>query len=156
MLQKVFGLVVATSIAAAPFAALAQEPSLGERRSGAAAGAYFSIPFGGSASGTPQAGLRLQMVHDYRSQSTRDYRTAQANALDLRLSRGKQPTLYVANMPVTGDEGRKHNLTGAGTLVTVVVLAAAAVGTVVILNALLDDDDDDLDERRCLLPEGCP
>ena len=156
MIKKVVALAAAVSTLAAPSmaASIHAAPELGERRSAAAAGMYLSFPFGGERSGRPQAGLRLQMSHDYRNASAQAAPVVRANVFDLRWLGEREATVYIADLPVTGEEARKHNLTGVSTLVTVAILAAAAVGAVVIYNALNDDDDDD--ERQCLLPEGCP
>ena len=150
MLKSVALMTTAALLAGSPAVAAGLEASQGARISSAAAGLYLAVPFGGTRSGKPQAGLRLQMTHDYRVAGAYNAPVVQANAMDLRLLGDKQTTLYVANMPVTGEEARKRNLTGASTLVTVAIVAAAVVGGVVILNAVTDDNDD-----RCLDPAIC-
>jgi hypothetical protein len=56
------------------------------------------------------------MTHDYRNATAQTAPVVRANALDLRLVGEMQSTLYVANIPVTGAEARKQNLTGMGTV----------------------------------------
>lgn len=156
MIKKMLTFAAAASAVGAPClaASLDSPPEPAERRSSAVVGMYLSVPFGGTLSGRPQAGLRLQMSHDYRNSNAPIARAVRADALDLRLVGDREPTLYAAGMPLTGEAARRNNLTGAGTLVSVAVLAAAVVGAVVIYKAVDDDDDDD--EQMCLLPEGCP
>jgi hypothetical protein len=151
MLKRLPVLIAAASMAATPSLAAGLEASeLGARNSGAAVGAYLTLPFSGERSGKPQAGLRLQMVHDYRASTAQSAPVVRADAVDLRLVGDRKPTLYVASVPVTGEEARKHKLAGVGTLVTLAIVAAAVVGGIVILDAISDDDDE-----NCLDPNLC-
>ena len=151
MLSKLLLTAAAASLAATPCAAAGLERSseVGERKSGAVAGFYWSIPFGGKRSGKSQAGLRLQATHDYRHASAPSAPVIQADAFDLRLIGDRHATLYVADVPVTGEEARKHNFAG-GSLLTIGVLALAAVGAIVVFNAISDADDD-----QCFEPTLC-
>jgi hypothetical protein len=153
MMKKVLASIALMSSTTSMAAPLGNSMDAGARQSSAAAGFYFSIPFGGERSLRPQAGLRLRATHDYRNTSAPTAPVYGSDTLDLRLIGERKPTLYIGGMQVTGDEERKSHLTGATTLVTVAVLAAAAVGAVVILDAVNGDDDDD---KQCLIPEGCP
>jgi hypothetical protein len=108
-----------------------------ERTTGASAGLYFAIPFGGERSGRAQAGLRLRMTQDYRDSSARVVRSVGRDTLELRLLGERQPTLFVAEMPVTGRENR-NNLMGGGPL-GIAVLALAVVGAYVVYEAVKDD-----------------
>lgn len=144
MRMKMLAIAAAASITATPCMAAGPETTgaLGMRQSAAVGGLYFSVPFGGKRAGKPQAGLRLQMAHDYRDAAARTAPVLRGNAFDLRLVGEKKPTLYVANMPVTGKQARRHNLTGGGGIVSLAILAAAAVGAYVIYNEVFDDDDE--------------
>ena len=144
MIARVLAFAASIAMAVAPCAAAdlnAIDPP-GERRSGASAGVYLAIPFGGERSGRTQAGLRLQMRHDYRTAAGHTVRRVGVDTLELRMIGDAQPTLYVAERPVTGRDAR-HNLFGGG-IVNVVVLGLAVVGAVVIYSELSDDEDDDM------------
>jgi hypothetical protein len=54
----------------------------------------------------------------------------------------ERPTLFVADMPVTGRAGReaRQNLFGGG-IVNIVVIGLAVVGAFVIYNEIKGDDD---------------
>lgn len=149
MLKSLLTIGTTALVAAAP-AMAANSEAYGERRSGATAGAYFSIPFGGTRGEKPHAGLRLQVSHDYRNATAQNAPVVRANALDLRLVGEKRRTLYIANVPVTGEEARKHNLAGVSTAATVAILAATAVGAIVLVNALSGDTG-----SKCLDPAKC-
>ena len=146
MIGRAFALVAALAMASAPCAAadFNQFQASGERRSGATAGVYFAVPFGGQRSGRSQAGLRLRMDHEYRDASGSRTRSAGVDTLELRMLGAERPTLFVANMPVTGREGRetRQNLMGGG-IVNIVVIGLAVVGAYVVYNEFIDDDDDD-------------
>jgi hypothetical protein len=135
----------ALGLAAAPCAAadLNHVQAGGERRSGATAGVYFAVPFGGQRSGRSQAGLRLRMDHEYRDAMGARTRSAGADTLELRMLGADRPTLFVADMPVTGRAGRENrqNLMGGG-IVSIVVIGLAVVGAYVVYNEFIDDDDD--------------
>lgn len=144
MLNKAIAIAAACSMAASPCLAadLAGFEETGARRSGAGVGAYVEVPFGGPRSGRTQAGLRLTVSHDYRDDAARTARVIRGDAFDLRLVGDREPTLYMAGRPVTGEEAQRNNLTGISTLVTVAVVAAAVVGGIVIYNAINDDEED--------------
>ena len=152
--------MLARLLAAAASAALAATPCLaadlgpvgdsGERRSSAAAGVYFAVPFGGARSGRPQSGLRLQMRHDFRDASAPTTRAVTRDTLELRLIGEERPTLFVAEQAVTGREARQNLF--AGGIMNLVVIGLAVVGAVVIYNELDDDEDaapDGEDEVKC-------
>ena len=143
MIGRALALAASIGLAAAPCAAadLDMPDVPGERRSGAQAGVYFAVPFGGERSGRAQAGLRLRMDHQYRDASGRVSRGGGADAIELRMLGEPQPTLYVADMPVTGREARNNMLAGGGIL-TIVVIGLAVVGAIVIMNELDGDDDE--------------
>ncbi|MDP8993856.1 MAG: hypothetical protein M3N07_02565 [Pseudomonadota bacterium] len=141
MFAKSLAIAAAAAVAASPCIAAAPQWQFdsGERRSGATAGGYFAVPFGGPRSGRAQAGLRLQTTHDYRSTSAPNGRIVTAEPLELRLIGEERPTLFVADVPVTGRNARQ-NIAGGG-IITVAVLALAVVGAVVIWNEIDDDED---------------
>jgi|GEM_PF-2356235 len=145
MFGKALALAAAIGVSAAPCAAadlnLAQTP--GERRSGATAGVYFAVPFGGPRSGRSRAGLRLQANHDYRDAAGMVTRSVSSDTLELRMIGEERPTLFVADLPVTGRAGReaRQNLLGGG-IVNIVVIGLAVVGAFVIYNKVTDDDDE--------------
>ena len=152
MFARVAAFAAAVSIATAPTVAAAADSRLnfeaGERRSSASAGVYFAIPFGGERHARPQGGLRLRMTHDYRSPTSPQARVVSADTLELRLVGERQPTLFVANTPVTGRENRR-NLVGGG-IIGIAVLGLAVVGAYVIYQAINDDEDE-----NCLDPNLC-
>lgn len=143
MIGRALALAAALGTAAAPCAAadlnMVRDP--GERRSGATAGVYFAIPFGGERSGRSQAGLRLQMTHDYRDSAGRPLRALSADTIELRLVGERQPTLFVADQRVTGREARQNMFAGGGVL-NLVVIGLAVVGGYFIYKAIDDDDDE--------------
>lgn len=143
MIGRALALAAAVGLAASPCAAadLTTPEAAGERRSGASAGVYFAMPFGGERSGRARAGLRLRMDHQYRDASGRTARAGGPDALELRLLGEERPTLFVADMPVTGRDAR-NNMFGGGGIVTIVIIGLAVVGAVVIMNELDDDDDE--------------
>jgi hypothetical protein len=144
MLKKSLGAAAAAMLAAGPCLAaeLPQFRDSGVRQSGAVAGAYFKVPLGGAKSGKAAAGLRMTMVHDYRSASGASAQLVQSDSFDLRLVGEKKPTLFVAGQAVTGEEAKKRNLTGAGTVVTIVIIAAAAVGGYYLWRAIDDSGEE--------------
>lgn len=141
MIGRALAFVSALALAAAPCAAAdlqLAEPG-GERRSSAAAGVYFAVPFGGERSGRPRAGLRLRTTHEYRDAAARPVRSTSADTFELRLLGEQRPTLFVAERPVTGQDSRQ-NLFGG--IVGTVVIGLAIVGAVVIYTAINDDEDE--------------
>ncbi len=143
-LKNALAFAAACSMAASPCLAadLVQSDEAGARRSGAGIGAYFEVPLGGPRSGRAHAGVRTTVSHDYRDARAPTAPVVRADAFDLRLLGGRAPTLYMAGRPVTGEEARRNNLTGVGTLVTVAVVAAAVVGGIVIWNAIDDSGEE--------------
>ena len=143
-LSAYLAFAAACSMAATPCLAadLQQFNDVGARRSGAGIGAYYRLPFGGERTGRSQAGLRLTMTHDYRDARAQTAPVVQGDTLDLRLVGDRRATLYFAGQPVTGEQARRNNLTGAGTVVTVVILAAAAVGGYFLIRAIDDSGEE--------------
>jgi hypothetical protein len=144
LFKRAIAFAAAASMAATPCLAadLSQFDEVGARRSGIGAGAYFEIPLSGDRGGRPQAGLRMSVSHDYRTARAPTAPVARSDALDLRLVGDREPTLYVAGQAVTGEEARRNNLTGVGTVVTLAIVAAAIVGGIVILNAIDDSGEE--------------
>lgn len=145
MIGRALATAAALAMGAAPCMAadLSQVQVSGERRSGATAGVYFAVPFGGERSGRSQAGLRLRMDHEYRDSTGRRLRAAGTDTLELRMIGEERPTLFVAEMPVTGRAGReaRQNLMGGG-IVNIVVIGLAVVGAFVVYNEITGDDDE--------------
>ena len=143
-LGKSLAFAAACSMAATPCSAadLTQFDDRGARRSGAGVGAYFRVPLGGVRAGEPQAGMRLTVTHDYRDARAPTAPVFQGETFDLRLVGERRPTLYFAGRPVTGEQARRANLTGVGTIVTVAILAAAAVGGYFIIRAIDDSGEE--------------
>ena len=147
MIRKAFAAAAAAMLAAGPCLAaeIPGDASQGARRSGAVAGLYFKMPLGGGGrTKAPRAGLRLSMVHDYRTAGAGDARVVQSDGLDLRLIGGgaKKPTLYFAGQPVTGEQANKRNFNTGGTVVTVVLVAAVAVGAFYLARAIDDSGEE--------------
>jgi hypothetical protein len=143
MLTRLAAAAATLSLAATPCLAaeLPDDRATGARRSGAAVGAYVRLPFGGKEA-RPAAGLRMTAVHDYRSAEAPRASFTETDTVELRLAGAARPTLYLAGVPVTGEEGRKHNLQGANTVILVVVIAAAAVGGYYLARAVSDSGDE--------------
>jgi hypothetical protein len=145
MLKNLAAFAAAASLIAAPAAANPNfaDDETGARRSGAVAGVYFAVPFGGERTGRPQAGLRLQMTHDYRDAQAPRARVINADALEFRLVGERQPTLFVGGLPVTGDQARRNGIAGqVSGIVTIAVIAAAVVGGYVIYKAIDDSGEE--------------
>lgn len=145
MLNRLAAATAALSLAATPCAAaeLPDSREAGARRSGAAIGGYVRLPLGGRAERrAPVAGLRMTAVHDYRSAGAERAAFVESDTIDLRLVGAKKPALFVAGMPVSGKEARRHNLTGVNTIVTVVIVAAAAVGGYYLARAIDDSGEE--------------
>lgn len=144
MPKNAFAIAAACSMAASPSLAadLAQFDEAGARRSGAGLGAYFEVPLGGPRDGRALAGVRLTAIHDYRDSRAPGAPVIRADAFDLRLAGERRPTLYMAGRPVTGEEARRSNIAGAGSIVTIAILAAAVVGGIVIWNAIDDSGEE--------------
>ena len=146
MLKHLAAAAAALSLAATPCSAaeLIEARDSGARRSGAALGAYVRLPLGaqrGRERG-PAAGLRLTAVHDYRNAGAQRTLLVESDTVDLRLLGAKKPALYLAGVPVTGVEGRKHRLNGVNTVLTVVIIAAAAVGGYYLARAIDDSGEE--------------
>ncbi len=141
---RLVAFAAACSMAASPCLAadLHQVNDVGARRSGAGAGVYFQVPLGGARSGQPHAGLRVTTIHDYRDARAQNAPVVQGETFNLRLVGDRRPTLYVAGQPVTGEEARRANLTGVGTVVTLVIVAAAVVGGYFLLQAIDDSGEE--------------
>ena len=145
MLRKMIAVAAASSMAASPCLAadIAQFDESGGRRSGAGIGAYVEIPLDGPRAGRTQAGLRMTVTHDYRDARAPNARVVRGDAFDLRLVGDRDPTLYVAGRPLTGEAAQRNQLLGpAGSLIGIVVLVAAVVGGIVIWQAIDDSDDE--------------
>ena len=144
MLTRLAAAAATLSLAVTPCLAaeLPDDRATGARRSGGAIGAYVRLPIGGKKEARPAAGLRMTAVHDYRSAEAPKAGYTESDTLELRLVGGNKPTLYLAGVPVTGEEGRRHNLQGANTVILVVVIAAAAVGGYYLARAVSDSGDE--------------
>jgi len=146
MLKHLAAAAAALSLVAAPCSAaeLIDQKDPGARRSGAALGAYVRLPLGAQPirAREPAAGLRLTAVHDYRDAGARRTSLVETDTVDLRLLGAKKPALYLAGVPVTGEEGRRQRLTGVSTVVTVVILVAAVVGGYYIVRAIDDSGEE--------------
>ncbi len=141
---RLVAFAAACSMAASPCLAadLVQFSDVGARRSGAGVGAYFRVPLGGVRSGQPQAGMRVTTIHDYRDAQAQNAPVFQGETFNLRLVGDRRPTLYVAGRPVTGEQARRANLTGATTVVTLVIVGAAIVGGYFLYQAIDDSGEE--------------
>lgn len=130
----------ALTLAASPCFA-AEIPELreaGARQSGAVAAAYFKIPLGGGAkSRKAKGGVKLAMVHDYRTAGAQTARVVSADTLDLRLVGEKKPALFVAGQNLDS-KNKRNNLNGVGTVLTIAIVAAAVVGGYYLTRAIDD------------------
>jgi hypothetical protein len=136
--------VAALATAASPCLA-ADIPAMrdsGARQSGAVAAAYFKVPLGGGAKAKKaHGGLKLAMVHDYRTAGAQTARVVSADTLDLRLVGEKKPALFVAGQKLSG-ENKRSNLTGVSTIVTVAIVAAAVVAGFYLARAIDDSGEE--------------
>lgn len=145
MLARTMAAAAAAMMMAAPCAAaeLHDARDAGARRSGAVAAAYFKVPLGGGARvRAPHGGLRLGMVHDYRTAGAQTARVVQADGFDLRLVGEKKPTFYLAGQKLDGEQARRQNFGPAGTVVTLAIVVAAAVGAFYIVRAIDDSGEE--------------
>lgn len=146
MLRRLAAAAAAFSLVASPCGAaeLVDHKDPGARRSGAALGAYVKLPLGAQPSDQrgPVAGLRLSTVHDYRTAGAPRAALIESDTLDLRLLGSKKPALYLAGVPISGEERRRQNLTGVSTVIVVVVIAAAAVGGFYLARAIDDSGEE--------------
>ena len=144
MLRNLAAAAAALSIATTPCLAaeLPDSKDPGARRTGAAIGAYARLPLGGKAGRRPAAGLRLTAVHDYRTAGSPQALAMERDTLDLRLLGAKKPSLYLAGVPAGGEQGRRLNLSGVNTVVTIVLIAAAAVGGYYLARAIDDSGEE--------------
>ena len=144
ILKRFIGLAVSCALVSSPaFAAdLVGAGDGGTHRSGAFAGAYVRLPFAGLGQRTgPQTGLRLSMVHDFRTMSGREARQFSADALDLRFG-AERPALHVAGTAVTGPEATKLKALGTGETIALVVggvILVVLVGRELLGDALSGD-----------------
>jgi hypothetical protein len=146
MPRRLAAAAAALSLLATPCSAaeLVDHRDTGARRSGAALGAYVRLPLGARPAGRsgPAAGLRLTAVHDYRTAGAPRAALIESDTLDLRLLGRKKPALFLAGVPLSDRERRRHNLNGVNTAVTVVILVAAAVGGYYIVRAIDDSGEE--------------
>jgi hypothetical protein len=144
MMRKYLAAAAAASMAASPCLA-AEIPAMrdtGARQSGAVAAAYFKVPLGGGGQAAKaHGGLKLAMVHDYRTAGAQTARVVSADTLDLRLVGEKKPALFVAGQKLSGD-GKRSNLTGVSTIVTVTIVAAAVVAGFYLARAIDDSGEE--------------
>lgn len=144
ILTRLIGLPVSCALVGSPALAadLDGPMSDGTHRSGAFAGAYVRLPFAGPRDKTgPQTGLRLSMVHDFRTISGREARQFSADALDLRFG-AERPALHVAGTPVTGPEATRLKALGTGETIALVVgglIVVVLVGRELLGDALSGD-----------------
>jgi hypothetical protein len=142
MLARSIAFAAALASASAPCLAADLEDlsNTGARRSGAVMGVYYKVPLGSSDANAraPRAGLRLAMTHDYRTPAAPTARLIQAEGIDLRLT-GKQPILYLAGRPMTGERARLEAGSGGGGRLDKVMLGAgvalAAVAGFVVFSS---------------------
>jgi hypothetical protein len=142
MLARSIAFAAALTSASAPCLAAGLEDlsNTGARRSGAVVGAYYKVPLGAPDAGerAPRAGLRLAMTHDYRTPAAPTARLIHAEGIDLRLT-GKQPALYLAGRPMTGEQARLEAGSGGGGRLDKVMLGAgvalAAVAGFVVFSS---------------------
>lgn len=145
MFSRLLAFTAAAAMAASPCLAadLHRIADGGARRSGAAVGAYVEIPLDGPRRGRTRAGLRANVIHDYRDARAPDAPVARGEAFDLRLVGEREPTLYVAGRPVTGEPARRSRLAGpVNQVVGLVVLVLAIVGAVVVWRAVDDSGEE--------------
>jgi hypothetical protein len=143
-MRNVLAVAAAAAMVASPCLA-AEIPAMrdtGARQSGAVAAAYFRVPLGGGAKAKKaHGGVKLAMVHDYRTAGAQTARVVSADTLDLRLVGEKKPALFVAGQKLSGD-GKRSNLTGVSTIVTVTIVAAAVVAGFYLARAIDDSGEE--------------
>lgn len=144
MMRKYLAIAAAAGMAASPCLA-ADIPGMrdsGARQSGAVAAAYFKVPLGGGAKARKaQGGVKLAMVHDYRTAGAQTARVVSADTLDLRLVGEKKPSLFVAGHKLAGDS-KRSNLTGVSTIVTAAIVVAAVVAGFYLARAIDDSGEE--------------
>jgi hypothetical protein len=145
MMGRTMAAAAAAMMAGSPCLA-ADLPALqehGARQSGAVAAAYYKVPLGGGRNARKaHGGLKLSMVHDYRSAGAQTARVVHADGVDLRLVGAKKPSLYLAGRKLDDEEARRRNFGPVGTVVTLAVVVAAAVGAFYIVRAIDDSGEE--------------
>ena len=143
-MKKYLAVTAAAMLAAGPCLA-ADIPALrdsGARQSGAVAAAYFKVPLGAAGKARKaHGGLKLAMVHDYRTAGAQTARVATADTFDLRLVGEKKPALYLAGRKLNG-ENKRSNLGPVGTVVTAAVVVAAVVAGFYLARAIDDSGEE--------------
>ena len=143
-MRKYLAAAAAASVAASPCVA-ADIPALresGARQSGAVAAAYYKVPLGGGTKARKaHGGVKLAMVHDYRTAGAQTARVVSAETLDLRLVGEKKPALFVAGHKMSG-ENKRNSLTGVSTIVTAAVVVAAVVAGFYLARAIDDSGEE--------------
>ena len=143
-MRNVVAVAAAAAMVASPCLA-ADIPAMrdtGARQSGAVAAAYFKVPLGGAAKARKaQGGLKLAMVHDYRTAGAQTARVATADSFDLRLVGEKKPALYLAGHKLDADD-KRSNFGPVGTIVTAAVVVAAVVAGFYLARAIDDSGEE--------------
>jgi hypothetical protein len=143
-MRNVLAVAAAATMVASPCLA-AEIPAMrdaGARQSGAVAAAYFKVPLGGGAKAKKaHGGVKLAMVHDYRTAGAQTARVISADTLDLRLVGEKKPALFVAGQKLDA-KNKRSNLTGVSTVITVAIVAAAVVAGFYLARAIDDSGEE--------------
>jgi hypothetical protein len=111
----------------------------GARQSGAVAAAYLKVPLGGARKA--HGGLKLAMVHDYRTAGAQTARIASADTFDLRLVGEEKPALYLAGHKLDAED-KRSNFGPVGTIVTAAVVVAAVVAGFYLARAVDDSGEE--------------
>jgi hypothetical protein len=154
-LKTVFAAAAAASLAASPAAAadLHDAQQAGFRSSGfAGATLRIGLDRHRPEAARPRLAIGVSRVHERLDAAGRVERLT-APGLELALGRGGRPLLLVGG-ETSSEARRRLGINGTHAALAVVGLAAAGFAIV----ELTGDDTDDmpLDEKQCLIPEGCP
>jgi hypothetical protein len=131
------------SAAIAAMLAMAAQPCLaaddfraagaGERRSSAFAGVRLRLPLGAENPERPSARLQVATFHDYRDASGATVRSHRSQGVELGLSGGRAPALFVGGRNVAATRER---LEASGSTRTLLIVGGVVIVAVVVLAAV--------------------
>lgn len=131
-------------VAMAAMLAMAAQPCLaaddfrgmgaGERRSSGFAGVRLRLPLGAENPERPSARLQVSTFHDYRDATGAMVRSHRSQGIELGLSGGRAPALFVGGQNVAASRER---LGASGSTRTLLIVGGVVIVAVVVLAAVV-------------------